>query len=188
MEKRDQRSVSNPRNIASPVWGVRIDSKLKQACRFLAAALGISASTMVSFILSQWFAENRPVLETEEGRDKLERQVRRYSRQPRSRSPVVEDEQTIGEPSKTGLRALWTVRGLDAETITRIHVLALNRKVPMYRLMDDIVAAEWEKVAGQRANSGVPKNLRKKAAAILRQSLHQGSGRLPQTPRRSGRT
>ncbi len=138
---------------------------------------------MVSFILSEWFADNRSVLETEEGRDKLEGRAKRHDLQQRSRSPVVEDGHLLEKTRQTGPRSLWTVRGLDAETIMKIHLLALNRKVPMYRLIDDMVAAEWEKVADHRAKSAMPKRLKRKAAAILRQSVRRQTGRLPETPR-----
>jgi hypothetical protein len=155
-----------------PVWGVRVAPELKEACQLASALLRIPNYLLVSFILESWLYRNRALLESKEGRERLATSVAIYSATETDGSPAAVSGTTsakTGDLLKT--RDVWSVRGVSVETIARIHVLALVRGIPMYQLIDDIVAGEWEKTRDEPIKPGGSGKIRKKISHILRRSV-----------------
>jgi hypothetical protein len=77
--------------------------------------------------------------------------------------------------AKTGdllkTRHAWSVRGVGVETIARIHVMAIGRGVPMYQLIDEMVAREWEEMGDEPIKPGVSGKIRKKVSHILSRAV-----------------
>jgi hypothetical protein len=171
MERRTKRSLSNDSDEFRPVWGIRIAPRLKEQCQLASVLLRIPNYLLVSFILESWLGSNGTLLLSTRGREELARRVADYLDLEIDSPPEVGGRTTAAETDDIlRIRDTWSVRGVSAETIARIHVMALGRGVPIYQLMDQIVAREWGEMGDEPIQPGVSRRISKKVSHILQRA------------------
>jgi hypothetical protein len=151
-----------------PVWGIRIAPRLKEQCQLAAVLLRIPNYLLVSFILESWLGDNRTLLLSTRGREELARRVADHLEIEIDKPSEVEGRTTAAETDDIlKIRETWAVRGVSAETVARIHVMALGRGVPIYQLMDQIVAREWGEMGDEPTRPGVSGKIKKRVSRIM---------------------
>ena len=178
MQRRTKHTSSTDMTKNRPVWGIRIDPRLKTSCQLASAILRIPDNLLVSFILYSWLKDSRTLFQTKESRGEMVRRITAYCDQQAYNSPVVEKRIKANETDDLlSIRDIWSVRGVSIETVMRIHVMALGRGVSIYRLIDYVISKEWEKQGNQPVRPGASSKIKKKVSAIIHHAVKQPTSR-----------
>jgi len=72
------------------------------------------------------------------------------------------------QKSRTRLRTLMDFKGINIETKLKLKIMAANRGVPLYQLLDEIVEQAFKKEQHTPARPGISGKIRKKVRKLLK--------------------
>jgi len=146
---------SNKNHDNKVLWGLRIDRRVKKSCEYVAGLMRIPASLLVSFMITWWLHNTRQSFKKRDNLKLLAAIIKAYGRKlddkpaPPSRQPKGVEDVTFYPTTN------WTIRQVSVVTRLRLRTLALNRGIPVSKVIDDLPAKEWER-AGKRKEVAVP--------------------------------
>lgn len=72
------------------------------------------------------------------------------------------------QKSRTTLRTQMDFKGINIETKLKLKIMAANRGVPLYQLLDEIVEQAFKKEQHTPARPGISGKIRKKVRKLLK--------------------
>lgn len=167
---------SNPNKV---IWGLRIDRGVKKSCQYVAGLMGVPVSHMVSFIIAVWLNNATESLKKQDNVGRLATMVRAYGGElddkpaPPKRQPK-RDEDTIIYPTTN-----WTIRQVSVEARLTLRALALNRGIPVAKVIDDLAAQEWERAEKRKevVVPGMSAKLKREVHKLIHMPLGAGDNR-----------
>ncbi len=149
------------------VWGIRVDRGIKKRCDQVAALAGVPVGLLVSFIFDCWFYEHIDLLKSEETIKGVAKQVQVYNRRLNRRRSRTNVRLHLTDDEIVNLGTRWSIRGISIETRVRIKAMALNRGIPVYRMIDEIVSKEWEREGNKPGRPRISRRLGKEVRRLL---------------------
>jgi len=73
-----------------------------------------------------------------------------------------------GQQERSNLRTQMCFRGISIDTSLRLKVMAINRGIPLYQLLDELVDKAWKKQQDTPASAGVSGKIRKEVRKLLK--------------------
>jgi len=88
---------------------------------------------------------------------------------------MVDPNKLANQKSRSELRTQMDFKGINIETRAKLKLIAANRGVPLYRLLDEIVEQAFEKEQYTLVRPGVAAKILKEVRKLLRAQV-QASG------------
>jgi len=88
---------------------------------------------------------------------------------------MVDPNKLANQKSRSELRTQMDFKGINIETRAKLKLIAANRGVPLYRLLDEIVEQAFKKEQYTLVRPGVAAKILKEVRKLLRAQV-QASG------------
>ncbi|MFC1980989.1 hypothetical protein ACFLVN_01940 [Chloroflexota bacterium] len=157
------------------IWGLRIDRRVKKSCQYFAGLMGVSVSNLVSFIIAVWLNNATRSFKEQDNLRRLATIVGVYGSELDNKPAPTKkwprrDEDTITYPTTN-----WTIRQVSAQTRLTLRLLALNRGIPVAKVIDDLAAQELERAEKRKevVVPGMSAKLKREVHKLLHMPLQQ---------------
>ena len=81
---------------------------------------------------------------------------------------MINPKKLANQKSRIGLRTQMDFKGINIETKLKLKIMAANRGVPLYQLLDEIVEQAFKKEQHTPARPGISGKIRKKVRKLLK--------------------
>lgn len=81
---------------------------------------------------------------------------------------MVNPKKLANQKSRSELRTQMDFKGINIETRAKLKLMAANRGIPLYRLLDEIVEQAFKKEQYTLVRPGVGGKIRKELGKLLR--------------------
>ena len=90
---------------------------------------------------------------------------------------MIKPRKLANQKSRSELRTQMDFKGINIETRAKLKLMAANRGVPLYQLLDEIVEQAFKKEQYTLVRPGVAGKIRKEVRKLLRAQVQAPSSR-----------